>query len=168
MKVRYDEEADALYIRLRKGEYYESDEIQEGFILDYDIDGNVIGIEILEASIHLDPADLSTVNFEISRQLMKTGEKGLMSLRELAWKPDYSSLFTHHSSLSLDFGLRTMDYGPVTNDSIAANGRACSNWQIKAYFQQAVIVPVTLQRESGDSRSDPRSCVWYNQYRSMS
>ncbi|MCL0040005.1 hypothetical protein M1N02_00880 [Thermodesulfovibrionales bacterium] len=47
-----------------------------------------------------------------------------------------------------------MDYGPVTNDSIAANGRACSNWQIKAYFQQAVIVPVTLQRESGDSRSD--------------
>ncbi|MCL0083701.1 DUF2283 domain-containing protein [Thermodesulfovibrionales bacterium] len=84
MKVRYDEEADALYIRLRKGEYYESDEIQEGFILDYDIDGNVIGIEILEASIHLDPADLSTVNFEISRQLMKTGEKGLMSLRELA------------------------------------------------------------------------------------
>ena len=84
MKVRYDEEADALYIRLRKGEYYESDEIQEGFILDYDIDGNIIGIEILEASIHLDPADLSTVNFEISRQLMKTGEKGLMSLRELA------------------------------------------------------------------------------------
>ncbi|MCL0040006.1 DUF2283 domain-containing protein [Thermodesulfovibrionales bacterium] len=84
MKVRYDEEADTLYIRLRKGEYYESDEIQEGFILDYDIDGNVIGIEILEASIHLDPADLSTVNFEISRQLMKTGEKGLMSLRELA------------------------------------------------------------------------------------
>lgn len=76
MRVRYDEEADALYIRLRKGEYYESDEIQEGFILDYDIDGNIISIEILEASIHLAPADLSTMNFEISRQLTKARERG--------------------------------------------------------------------------------------------
>ncbi|MCK4598727.1 DUF2283 domain-containing protein [Candidatus Bipolaricaulota bacterium] len=28
MRVRYDEEADALYIRLREAEYYESDEIR--------------------------------------------------------------------------------------------------------------------------------------------
>jgi len=76
MRVRYDEEADALYIRLRKSEYDESDEIQEGFILDYDADGKIIGIEILEASAHLPPADLSTVNFEISRQLTKTGNRG--------------------------------------------------------------------------------------------
>ena len=76
MKVRYDEEADALYIRLRRGEYYESDEIKEGFILDYDADGNIVGIEILEASSNLAPADLSTVNFEISRQLTKTGNLG--------------------------------------------------------------------------------------------
>jgi len=75
MRVRYDEEADALYIRLREAEYYESDEIREGFILDYDTDGNIIGIEILEASAHLAPADLSTVNFEISRQLAKTGDR---------------------------------------------------------------------------------------------
>jgi uncharacterized protein YuzE len=76
MKVRYDEEADALYIRLRKGQYYESDEIKEGFILDYDADGNIVGIEILQASSNLAPADLSTVNFEISRQLTKTGNLG--------------------------------------------------------------------------------------------
>lgn len=76
MRVRYDEEADALYIRLREAEYYESDEIQEGFILDYDADGKIIGIEILEASAHLPPAGLSTVNFEISRQLTKTGNRG--------------------------------------------------------------------------------------------
>lgn len=76
MRVRYDEEADALYIRLREAEYYESDEIREGFILDYDTDGNIIGIEILEASAHLAPADLSTVNFEISRQPMKAGRRG--------------------------------------------------------------------------------------------
>ena len=76
MKVRYDEEADALYIQLRTGEYYESDEIKQGFILDYDADSNVIGIEILEASSNLTPADLSTVNFEISRQPAKTGNRG--------------------------------------------------------------------------------------------
>ena len=75
MKVRYDEEADALYIRLRKGAYYESDEIKEGFILDYDANGNIVGIEILDASSNLTVADLSTVNFEVSRQLMKTGKK---------------------------------------------------------------------------------------------
>jgi len=75
MKVRYDEEADALYIRLRESAYYESDEIKQGFILDYDANGNVVGIEILEVSSNLTPADLSTVNFEISRQPIKTGGK---------------------------------------------------------------------------------------------
>ena len=30
MRVRYDEEADALYIKLREGEYHESDEIRDG------------------------------------------------------------------------------------------------------------------------------------------
>ncbi|MCD6141728.1 DUF2283 domain-containing protein [Candidatus Bipolaricaulota bacterium] len=74
MRVRYDEETDALYIKLREGEYHESDEIRDGFILDYDVDGNIIAIEILNASAHLAPAELSTVNFEITRPLLKTGE----------------------------------------------------------------------------------------------
>ena len=75
MRIRYDEEADALYIKLQEGGYHESDEIKDGFILDYDADGNIIGIEILDASAHLAIADLSTVNFEITRSLMKTGKK---------------------------------------------------------------------------------------------
>jgi uncharacterized protein YuzE len=75
MRVRYDEEADALYIKLQEGGYHESDEIKDGFILDYDIDGNIIGIEILDASTHLAVADLSTVNFEITRPLVKAAEK---------------------------------------------------------------------------------------------
>jgi len=69
MKIKYDEEADALFIKLREGNYYESDEIKEGFVLDYDESGNIVAIEILNASNYIDPADLSTVNFEISRQL---------------------------------------------------------------------------------------------------
>jgi len=75
MRVRYDEEADALYIKLQEGGYHESDEIKDGFILDYDINGNIIGIEILDASTHLAVADLSTVNFEITRPLVKAAEK---------------------------------------------------------------------------------------------
>ncbi|MHA1814232.1 MAG: DUF2283 domain-containing protein [Candidatus Thorarchaeota archaeon] len=75
MRVRYDEEADALYIKLQEGGYHESDEIKDGFILDYDIDGNIISIEILDASTHLAVADLSTVNFQITRPLEKAAEK---------------------------------------------------------------------------------------------
>lgn len=69
MKVRYDEEANALYIKLQEKKYYESDEIQDGFILDYDEEDNVIGIEILDADKYLRANDLATVNFETNRQL---------------------------------------------------------------------------------------------------
>ena len=70
MRIRYDEKADALYIRLRESKYYESDEIKEGFILDYDEAGNVIGIEILDASSYLLPSDLSSVSFHIDKTIV--------------------------------------------------------------------------------------------------
>jgi len=66
MRVRYDEQVNALYIRLKETPYHESDEIREGFIVDYDKDGNIIGIEILDVSDYLSPDELSTVKFEIS------------------------------------------------------------------------------------------------------
>ena len=69
MRIRYDEKVDALYIRLRESEYYESDEIKEGFVLDSDKDGNIIGIEILDASSYLLPSELSSVSFEIEKVL---------------------------------------------------------------------------------------------------
>jgi len=53
MRIRYNEKIDALYIRFREEKYFESDEIKEGFILDYDHNGNIIGIEILDASDYL-------------------------------------------------------------------------------------------------------------------
>ena len=69
MKIRYDEEANALYIKLQERKYYESDEIQDGFILDYDVEGNIIGIEILDVDKYLTVSDLATVNFEINHRL---------------------------------------------------------------------------------------------------
>ncbi len=50
MKVRYDPEVDVLSILLSDAAVEESDEDKPGVILDYDKSGNVVGIEILEAS----------------------------------------------------------------------------------------------------------------------
>ncbi|HEY8767691.1 MAG TPA: DUF2283 domain-containing protein [Dehalococcoidia bacterium] len=50
MRIRYDQEVDALYIRLREGKIEESDEIEPGLIADYGEGGKVMGIEILDAS----------------------------------------------------------------------------------------------------------------------
>ena len=50
MKVRYDPETDTLTMRLSSQPVMESDEAHPGVILDYDQNGNVVGIEILKAS----------------------------------------------------------------------------------------------------------------------
>jgi len=50
LKVTYDPEVDVLRILLSDAPIAESDEDKPGVILDYDNDGNVVGLEILEAS----------------------------------------------------------------------------------------------------------------------
>ena len=47
MKITYDPDADAMYIRLKEGKVNKTKEVDKNTILDYDKDGNVIGIEIL-------------------------------------------------------------------------------------------------------------------------
>jgi len=50
MKVTYDPQVDVLRILLSSAPIEESDEDKPGVILDYDKDGNVVGMEILDAS----------------------------------------------------------------------------------------------------------------------
>jgi uncharacterized protein YuzE len=50
MKVKYDPEVDVLSIVLSDAPVEESDEAKPGVILDYDKNGNVVGLEILDAS----------------------------------------------------------------------------------------------------------------------
>jgi len=50
MKVKYDKEVDILYIHLSDQKIKESDEDKPGIIIDYDDSGNIIGIEVLNAS----------------------------------------------------------------------------------------------------------------------
>ena len=50
MVIRYEKELDIIYIKLSDAKVAESDEEKPGIILDYDESGNMIGIEILNAS----------------------------------------------------------------------------------------------------------------------
>jgi len=50
VKVTYDPDVDVLRILLSDAAVEESDEDKPGVILDYDKDGNIVGLEILEAS----------------------------------------------------------------------------------------------------------------------
>lgn len=50
MKVVYDAETDILRIVLNDPPIEESNEDTSGIILDYDADGNVVGLEVLSAS----------------------------------------------------------------------------------------------------------------------
>ena len=51
MKVRYDPRTDTLSVVLKYNTpVYESDEDKPGVILDYDVHGNLISFEILDAS----------------------------------------------------------------------------------------------------------------------
>ena len=62
MKISYDAEADGLTIRLADGQYFESEEVHPGFVLDFDEDGRVLGFEVLPASKVLGPGAWSTAS----------------------------------------------------------------------------------------------------------
>ena len=64
MRVRYDEKADAIYIRFDESKYFESDEIKEGVILDYDKNGKIVGLEILDVSENLPKGAASKIKLE--------------------------------------------------------------------------------------------------------
>jgi uncharacterized protein YuzE len=53
MKVKYDKEVDILYIHFSEEKIFESDEDKPGIILDYDERGNIVGIEVINASLKI-------------------------------------------------------------------------------------------------------------------
>jgi len=50
MKITYDPEVDVMRIVFSSASIEESDEEKPGVILDFDKDGNIVGMEILDAS----------------------------------------------------------------------------------------------------------------------
>ncbi len=63
MKLKIDRDSDALYFRLDDSEIVESEEVQPGVILDFDVRGQMVGIEILRLSTRVDPDRLNTLQF---------------------------------------------------------------------------------------------------------
>lgn len=54
MKVTYDPETDTLRVIFSAAPIEESDEDKPGVILDYDKEGRIVGLEVLDASKHMD------------------------------------------------------------------------------------------------------------------
>lgn len=58
MKLSYCPETDSLYIELAERSSTESKEVSDGVVLDYDADGNLVGIDIDNATKKLDLKEL--------------------------------------------------------------------------------------------------------------
>lgn len=66
MRVRVDQAADAVYLNLTDRPIEESEEVADGIVVDYDAEGHIVGIEILDASKRTDdPAALKQFSFEL-------------------------------------------------------------------------------------------------------
>ncbi len=71
MKLHYYPETDSLYIDLVDRPGAESREIVDGLVVDFDEDGNIVGIDIENASVKLDlrtleASDLPTTHVKVA------------------------------------------------------------------------------------------------------
>lgn len=64
MKIRVDEQADALYLRLDDSTIVESREVAPGVVLDYNAHNQVIGIELLHLSKRTPKLDLRELRIQ--------------------------------------------------------------------------------------------------------
>lgn len=64
MKLHVDTQADALYLRLDETPVAESEEVAPGVVLDYDVAGNVVGVEMLRLSARVPALNLRALQFE--------------------------------------------------------------------------------------------------------
>ena len=71
MRISYDEKTDSLYVRLKEAPYYESDEVKHGILLDYDDKGNLIAIEVLEASEYLSSDELASLTYSVEKAITR-------------------------------------------------------------------------------------------------
>ena len=64
MKATYDPKTDTFVLELKPGPVAESDEDKPGVILDYDAEGNLVGLEILDASKRV--AEARSMEFQVA------------------------------------------------------------------------------------------------------
>ena len=64
MKAIYDPKTDTLTLEIKTGPIAESDEEKPGVIIDYDAKGDIVGIEILDASKRV--SEIRSMQFEVA------------------------------------------------------------------------------------------------------
>ena len=64
MRVNYDAKTDTLTVIFREVPVAESDEEKPGVILDYDVGGNIVSIEVLDASRRVEEPRKVTLHTE--------------------------------------------------------------------------------------------------------
>jgi len=64
MKIEYDKQVDALYIRIQEKDVARTQEISEGVNVDFDAEGRLIGLEVLRAAEHYSLADIFNLSTE--------------------------------------------------------------------------------------------------------
>jgi uncharacterized protein YuzE len=65
MRMRVDHAADAVYLNLTDRPIKDSEEVADGIVVDYDEEGRIVGIEILDASKRTeDPTALKQFSFD--------------------------------------------------------------------------------------------------------
>lgn len=62
MEIRYDKEADAIYIKFKDGEFGSNKVIDRETIIDLDKKGDILGIEILSVSKRIPLESLSEIS----------------------------------------------------------------------------------------------------------
>ena len=64
VKLRVDQKADALYLRLDNSAIIESEEVAPGVVLDYNASNEVVGVEMLGLSKRSPGLNLTALQFE--------------------------------------------------------------------------------------------------------
>ena len=77
MKIEYDREVDALYVRLQEKYVVRTVELEEGLNLDLDENGKLIWLEVLDATERYSLADI----FNISTENLILEEKPIKEAR---------------------------------------------------------------------------------------
>ncbi|NLV67152.1 MAG: DUF2283 domain-containing protein [Spirochaetes bacterium] len=66
MKIKVDEKADALYIRIDDSKIIESEEVTPGVIIDFNDNNQVVGVEILNLSKRSSSVNFHSIQYEIA------------------------------------------------------------------------------------------------------
>lgn len=72
MNISYDNQADAMYIKLKDGHFGSNEEVAGGVILDLSDGGELLGIEILDASTRFNlTKDIGQITVQLPMGLSK-------------------------------------------------------------------------------------------------